>query len=225
MPRPLRNFVEDGVYHANARGVDRLTIFRDDQDREKFLELAEKVIVDRGWSCLGYCLMDNHYHLLVRTPAADLAAGMQYINGQYARYFNKRWGRTGHLFQGRYHHQTVESDEHLLEVARYIPLNPVRAGMVASAGDWPWSSHRTMTGRKRAPWVDVKDLLARFAAAFGSNAESPEEYARFVAAEEEAEAARRRDHLASKQHQQPPPQPPPPQRGSTRKRRRHGRRR
>jgi REP element-mobilizing transposase RayT len=196
MPRPLRNFIENGVYHATARGVDRLTIFRDDIDREKFLELVQKVVVERGWSCLGYCLMDNHFHLLIRTPVPDLAAGMQYINGQYARWFNKRWGRTGHLFQGRYHHQTIETDEHLLEVARYIPLNPVRAGMVQAAGDWRWSSHNAVIGRARAAWLDVKDLHARFAARFGSDPQSPQKYEQFLAIEER-EALRRRAGLAA----------------------------
>lgn len=198
MPRPLRNFVENGVYHLTSRGVDRLTIFRDDADREKFLELVEKVVVERGWSCLSYCLMDNHYHLLIRTPVPDLAAGMQYINGQYARYFNNRHGRSGHLFQGRYHHAVVEDDIHLLETARYIPLNPVRAGMTRTAAEWKWSSHNTVTGRARAAWVDIEDLLARFAAYFGGDPTSARGYEKYVATEERwsARQAGRRRHQA-----------------------------
>lgn len=196
MARPLRNFVEGGVYHVNSRGVDGLVIFRDDADREKFLQLVEKVVLERGWSCLGYCLMDNHFHLLLRTPLPDLAAGMQYINGQFARWFNLRHGRTGHLFQGRYHHEAVENDEHLLEVARYIPLNPVRAGMCGRAGEWRWSSHNAVVGKAKAKWLDIKDLLARFAARFGGDPASPRTYARFVAAHEQAHASfdRRRPH-------------------------------
>ncbi len=184
MARPLRNFVRDGIYHLTARGVDRLTIFRDDEDRERFLELVRKVVLERGWSCLGYCLMDNHYHLLIRAPEADVAAGMQYINGQFARYFNNRHGRTGHLFQGRYHHEVIRNDVHLLETARYIPLNPVRAGMRARAIDWKWSSHNAILGLVKLDWLDVKDLLARFAAFFGGNPRSPKQYEQFVAVEE-----------------------------------------
>lgn len=192
MPRPLRNFIENGIYHLTARGVDQLTIFRDDVDRQRFVELVEKVVVERGWSCLGYCLMDNHYHLLMRTPTPDVAEGMQYLNGQFARFFNKRHGRTGHLFQGRYHHEAVETDVHLLETARYIPLNPVRAGMCATAGEWKWSSHNAVMGRAQAAWVDVEDLLARIAAFSGADPTTPAGYAEFVAAEERWAAAERR---------------------------------
>ncbi|MGH2838214.1 MAG: transposase [Thermoleophilaceae bacterium] len=102
MPRPPREQVAGGVYHVVARGVDRGLIFRDDPDRQRYLDLLGEVIERRGWRVLAYCLMDNHVHLLVETPEPNLAAGMQWLNGHYARYYNDRYDRCGHLFQDRY---------------------------------------------------------------------------------------------------------------------------
>lgn len=210
MPRPLRNFVDNGIYHVTARGVDRQKIFRDDADRWKFLELLEKVVVAHGWSCVGYCQMDNHFHVLVRTPAADLHRGMQYLNGQYARWFNRKYHRDGHLFGGRYHAEAVLSDEHLLEVARYVPLNPVRAGLAGSAAAWPWSSHRTMAGQTKAAWVDVKDLRARIAARFGGSADSPHGYLHLVESARLGRARTRQTQLKrpARRHQGAPERAP-----------------
>jgi putative transposase len=155
MPRPHRLQIPGGLYHLTSRGNRRQRIFLDDHDRHRFLELAASVAHRRGWLCASYCLMPNHYHLLVETPEADLSAGMQEINSRHAMWFNWRYELDGHLFQGRFKSVLVESETHLLELSRYIVLNPVRAGLCESPAEWVWSSYRPTLG------VDPKpDLLA-----------------------------------------------------------------
>ena len=133
MPRPLRDQVEGGIYHLVSRGVRKLPIFTDDRDRERFLWLLE-VTADRyGWQIHAYCLMTNHFHLLVTTPDPNVSAGMQYLNGRYCQWFNWRHGYEGHVVERRFFSVLMETDEQLLTVARYIVLNPVRAGLCGSA--------------------------------------------------------------------------------------------
>ncbi len=178
MSRPLRLAFPGAVYHLTARGNAQQDIFLDAVDRDAFLAILGREIDQHGWNCYAYCLMDNHYHLLIETPEANLAPGMQRLNSRYAQRFNRRHQRVGHLFQGRYKSIVVDRERHLLELTRYIVLNPVRAGMVAQAGAWPWSSFRaTSNEAPRPPWLNVAWLLSQFGRHELSAIES---YRRFV---------------------------------------------
>lgn len=146
MARPLRIEYPGAFYHVTARGNEKRNVFRDDSDRGAFLSALERVNNRYNWICHAYCLMGNHYHLLVETPDGNLSIGMRQLNGVYTQLFNKRHTRTGHLFQGRYQAVLIQKDEHLLEVCRYVVLNPVRAGMVKRLEDWTWSSYLATAG-------------------------------------------------------------------------------
>ena len=151
MARPLRIEYPGAVYHLTSRGDARQPIYLSDDDRRAFLGLLAQVIDRFQWRCHAYCLMDNHYHLLVETATANLSRGMRHLNGVYTQRFNRSHGRVGHLFQGRYKAILVEKQSHLLELCRYVVLNPVRAGAAAEAADWPWSSYRKTAGLGRGP--------------------------------------------------------------------------
>jgi REP element-mobilizing transposase RayT len=140
MRRIHPNLVAGGIYHVTTRGNDRRPIFYDEFDYLDCIRQLATVIARYGWLCWSFCLMPNHYHLLVETPEPNLADGMHLLNGRYARRFNARHERVGHLFQGPYRATFVERDGHLLETCRYVVLNPVRAQLVQRAEDWPWSS-------------------------------------------------------------------------------------
>jgi REP element-mobilizing transposase RayT len=156
--RAPRIEVEHGIFHVVARGNERGAIYRDRADRERFLEILASTSRRYGWRALTYCLMSNQYHLLVGTPNANLARGMRELNGVYAQAFNRRHGRDGHLFQGRYRAILVQADEHLASAVRYIVRNPLRAGMCTSVTEWPWSSHEATIG-SRAPGFLATDVL------------------------------------------------------------------
>ena len=179
MARPIRIEFAGALYHVTTRGDRREAIFEDDADRERFLNLLGRVAGDFNWVVHAYCLMDNHYHLLVETPDGNLGRGMRQLNGVYTQDSNRRHRRAGHLFQGRYKAILVDAESYLLELARYVVLNPVRARLVKSADAWPWSSFRaTMGGEVSPPWLGTDGLLA----AFGKRrAEARRRYARFVA--------------------------------------------
>lgn len=132
MARPPRLEIANGIYHVVARGNERAAIFWDDTDRGRFLELLAHVVHRYQWRVLAYCLMGNHYHLLVQTPEPNFARGMRQLNGVYAQRFNRRHGRVGHLLQGRYGARLVQEDGHLLAAVRYIVRNPVRAGLAGA---------------------------------------------------------------------------------------------
>ena len=151
MARPLRLEYEGAVYHVTSRGNARQGIFLIDLDRKLFLETLADTVGRYGWICHAYCLMTNHYHLLVETPEANLSRGMRHLNGVYTQAFNRRHMRTGHVLQGRFKAIVVEKESHLLELARYVVLNPVRARMVRSAKDWRWSSYRATARLADAP--------------------------------------------------------------------------
>jgi REP element-mobilizing transposase RayT len=146
MTRPLRIEYPGAVYHITNRGNDKKAVFKDDQDRETFLKILAFVNKRYHWLCHAYCLMDNHYHLMIETPDGNLSLGMRQLNGVYTQARNKRHGKTGHLFQGRYKAILIQKDTHLLEVCRYVVLNPVRARMVEKPEDWRWSSYQATGG-------------------------------------------------------------------------------
>ena len=132
------------------------------------------------WCCHAYCLMDNHFHIVIETPEANLSKGMRQLNGLYTQKHNAIHSRVGHVFQGRFKAILVQRESYLLELARYVVLNPVRAGLCPSAGDWPWSSHRAMMGQAPTPpWLPADWLLAQFG---GTRAESRAAYAEHVQA-------------------------------------------
>src|SRR4030067_2892421 len=146
MARPLRIEYEGAVYHVTSRGNERKRISRDDNDQELFLNTLEKVSKRYNWYCHAYCLMNNHYHLIIETPEGNLSKGMRQLNGVYTQLFNKRHKKTGHIFQGRYKAILIQKDSHLLEACRYVVLNPVRAKIVHKLEDWKWSSYRSTAG-------------------------------------------------------------------------------
>lgn len=151
MARPLRVEFEHALYHVHSRGNERASIFRDARDRRWLLSGLARVVERYGWICHSYCLMGNHYHLMIETPYANLSLGMRQLNGVYAARFNRRHGRVGHLFEGRFKAWLVDRDAYALGVARYIVLNPVRAGLCTHPGQWRWSSYRATAGREPAP--------------------------------------------------------------------------
>jgi putative transposase len=164
MPRPPRFQEPAAIYHVTSRGTEGRPIFLDDLDREIFLTTLAEVVDERAWMCPAYCLMTNHFHLLVQTPNPDLAAGMHGVNGTYANYFNRRHNHVGHLFQSRYKATVIERDSHLLESSRYVVLNPVRAGICRRPAYWQWSSYRATAGYVAAPeFLAVDWVRAQFA--------------------------------------------------------------
>lgn len=163
MARPLRVEFEGALYHITSRGNAGQDLFVDDKDRLRFLDVLSEVVNRFGWICHAYCLMSNHYHLLVETPRANLSRGMRHLNGVYTQAGNRRHKRTGHILQGRFRSVLIEKDNHLLQVARYVVLNPVRAKMVKHARQWRWSSYRATAGEIASPdFLTSEWLMAQF---------------------------------------------------------------
>jgi putative transposase len=178
MARSIRIEFSGALYHVTSRGDRRESIYEDDQDRERFLEIIGQVVKDSNWICHAYCLMTNHYHLVIETPDGNLSKGMRQLNGVYTQASNRRHQRIGHLFQGRYKAILVDADVYLQELTRYVVLNPVRAGMVNNPGAWYWSSYRAMIGEAAAPtWLATDGLLAQFS---DKREEAIRRYIRFV---------------------------------------------
>jgi putative transposase len=180
MARPHRIQASDAVYHVTTRGVRRLEIFEDNLDYEKFEELLEAVVREHRWAIYAYCQMPNHYHLLFRTPEADISDGMFWLNGVYARWFNARHNYSGHVFEERFYSEVVRSNAHLLSLACYIPLNPVRAGLCQTAADWPWSSYRATIGLRQTSWLSGGWLLEQFG---NESVSAAIEYQRYVSSQ------------------------------------------
>ena len=180
MARPLRIEYPGAFYHITARGNEQKDIFRDDKDRQRFLSYIETASGRYKAVIHVYCLMSNHYHLLLSTPEGNLAQIMRHINGGYTTWFNKRHNRFGHLFQGRYKAILVDADVYAGELSRYIHLNPVRAGMVRQPDQYKWSSYAAYSGKTSAPrWLTTDWLLQYFGK---KTADAQKAYCFFIAA-------------------------------------------
>jgi REP element-mobilizing transposase RayT len=142
MPRILRTTLPDGYFHVYARGVAETSVFTDVEDRRSFLALLLTATRRYGWRLDTLCLMMTHYHFVLDSARERLSAGMQWLNGVYAQGFNRRHGRHGHLFGGRFGSRAIEDEDYLPTVCDYVLLNPVRAGLCERASDWPWSASR-----------------------------------------------------------------------------------
>ncbi len=163
MARPLRLEYAGALYHITSRGDRREDIYLDDEDREAWLEVLATTCERFNWVVHAYCQMTNHYHLLVETVDGNLSRGMRQLNGIYTTRFNRRHKVEGHLFQGRYKSILVQKGDHLLELSRYVVLNPLRARMVERLDDWLWSSYPAVTGKQPQPeWLDCDWLLNQF---------------------------------------------------------------
>ena len=163
MARTLRIEFPGAVYHITARGNERKKIFRNDRDKHDFLDILALVLDRFGWLCHSYSLMDNHYHLMIETPRGNLSRGMMQLNGNYAQHFNRKYNRVGHLFQDRYKAILVEKEAYLMELSRYVVLNPVDARIVQLPEEWPWSSYRATIGKTEKPvFLTIDWILLQF---------------------------------------------------------------
>ena len=163
MVRPIRIEFPGAIYHITSRGNALLPIFENSSDKTLFLTILAQVVENYNWLCHGYCLMDNHYHLLIETVDPTLSSGMRQLNGTYTQAFNRKHKKVGHLFQGRYKSIIVERENYLLELCRYIVLNPVRANMVLTPGKYSWSSYNATAGFNNAPpFLTLSWILSHF---------------------------------------------------------------
>ena len=186
MARPLRIEFPGAIYHVTTRGDRHEQIFADDDDRRRLLDVIAKGVLRLKAEVLAFCLMGNHYHLVVRTGQANLSRLMRHINGEYTQAFNRRHVLCGHLFQGRFKAILVDSESYFMELCRYVELNPVRAGLVRSVDEWPWSSYRAHVGHESSPkWLATTHLhhhlLGRDAVTTADHEASARLYERLVA--------------------------------------------
>lgn len=178
MARPLRIEFPGAVYHLTSRGNARQRIFLNNDDRKLFLETLFHVVTRYGWLCHSYCLMDNHYHLLVETPKPTLCSGMRHLNGVYTQTYNRRYKKVGHILQGRYKAILVEKEAYLLELCRYVVLNPLRVKARDRVDQWKWSSYRATAGLARAEkFLTIDWILSQFGS---RKAEAQRRYREFV---------------------------------------------
>ncbi|MCU0913930.1 MAG: transposase [Planctomycetes bacterium] len=181
MARPLRIEYAGALYHVMSRGNEQRPIVRDDVDRRRRLDWLRRTVETYGWRLHAFVLMDNHEHLFVETPEPNLSAGMQYLNGSYTSYFNRRMGRVGHLFQGRFKAHLVDEQGYFQAVSRYIHLNPVRASLVRCPGEYPWSSYPGYVRAAQAvPWATYERVLQDFGP--GDEAARRRRYGQYVEA-------------------------------------------
>ena len=187
MARPLRIEFEGGFYHVTARGNEKRAIFEDEKDFVKLRDILKEYSGRFGVNLYCYVLMNNHYHLLIETPGANLTAFMHNVQSHYTNYFNRRHNRVGHLFQGRYKALIVDRDSYLLELSRYIHLNPVRAGLAAGPEEWRWSSYGACvtTGHPDAEWLACGGILKYFGRSKKTAANKYRDFVREKIGEEE----------------------------------------
>lgn len=178
MVRPLRIELPGALYHVTSRGLRDYPVYDDDLDRTSFLEILAEVVERYDWRCYAYCQMTNHYHLVVRTMDANLSAGMRFLNGVYTQTSNRRHGRNGPVFRGRYKAVLVQAERYFTRLCRHVVLNPVRAGMAKTPDAWRWSSFRATAGAEPAPsWMHPASLLEHFSQ---DRAEAQTRYRKFV---------------------------------------------
>lgn len=186
MSRQPRKEFPGAHYHVMSRGNEKQDVFRSRGDRTRFLGLLEEVVSLDGWELFAFCLLSNHYHLVVHTPAPTLAHGMRYLNGVYTQWFNAKYNRVGHLFQGRYFSRSIQRDEHVLALTRYIAQNPLRAGLCDEVSNWEWGSHRAIAGLSPCPGFLNADL---FLSLFGDEPHSARQaYVEYVGMPAQAES-------------------------------------
>ena len=179
MPRKARLDIADTIYHITCRGDRREPIYRDEVDRRNWLRILGEVCKQHRWRVYAFCQMGNHYHLVAKPLQATLSIGMHSLNSGYTQRFNARHMESGHVFQGRFHSEVVHRQAHLLELMRYVVLNPIRAGMVATPAGWPWSSYWMTCDAALAPsWLDTQWVLAQFS---DNHTAAVAAYRRFVA--------------------------------------------
>jgi len=169
MARQPRLEIENGLYHVTNRGLERRNIVHDDEDRGEWLRLLGRIATRCRWRVFAHVLLDNHFHLYLRTPEPNLSTGMHDLESGYVSLFNRRHDRRGPLFQDRFHAVIVENDSHSWEISRYLHLNPVRAGMVPHPAQHRWSSYGAYLDARHAPaWLDWATVLAEFAGTIGA---------------------------------------------------------
>lgn len=181
MARPLRLDYPGALWHVFSRGNAKMDLYLSDDDRQMFLGFLGETVIDFRWLMFEYCLMGNHYHLEFETSESNLSRGVHSLNARYAQWFNRKYGRCGHVFQGRFGARIVERESYLLALSRYVVLNPVRAGICSTAGEWPWSSYNATAGFIPSPrWLRSDLLLREFHRT--DLAEAQRRYQEFVAA-------------------------------------------
>jgi putative transposase len=175
-----RVHVPGGLYHVTTRGNNRAPLYHDEPDYTAFERTFAKVCTRYEWACHAYCLMPNHYHLVVETPEPNLGAGMHVLNLSYARWFNWRHSCIGHVFEAPYRDNPITEEPHLLQTYRYVALNPVRARLCSTPEDWPWTSYRATAGIEPAPSFLRTDRVRGFFA--WSESDGTAEFQQFVCA-------------------------------------------
>lgn len=177
MARQPRLEFPHAVYHVSSHGNAGYPIAGDEHDGAMFLSVLGSVVERYNWLCHAYCLMDDHYHLMIETPDANLSRGMRQLNGVYTQKHNRRHGRSGHIFEGRYKAVVVEKETYLLELCRYVVLNPLRSRLAVMPGGWAWSSYRATTGEAGIPaWIYPDRILGSFSSKWSHAREAYKKY-------------------------------------------------
>jgi putative transposase len=177
MARPLRIQFPGAWYHMMNRGASRQRIFLNENDRKDFLNLLGETSDMFTIQIHAYCLLDNHYHLLIHTPQGNISRSMRHLNGVYTQRFNRKHGTDGSIFRGRFKAILIDADSYLLEVTRYIHLNPVRANIVGTPEQYPWSSHNAYLEKPQSlSWLLRDEVLGRFGEKLNQSIKSYREF-------------------------------------------------